>query len=150
MSKTTKLSLVVVTGFVMLAATGCQMVHVQDQAGNPVNWAAVSTGSEGKKASSLPTMTNFLGDAALPKSMSKEREIIQVSKDGYETKTMVRPTEDKVTVKLYKIGSLTKPKAEAKSSGYKRPPSSNVNIAPKPTDNQPMDTRIPPKTTKQP
>ena len=28
--------LIAITGFVMLAATGCQVVHVQDQAGNPI------------------------------------------------------------------------------------------------------------------
>ncbi len=136
MSKTTKLSLIAITGFVMLVATGCQMVTVQDKAGNPINWAAVSTGPEGKKASSLPVMTNFLGDAALPKSMTKEREIIQVSKDGYETKTVHRSSEPKVSITLYKIGSLTKPK----SSGYKRPDSSNVSITPK-TNNKTTTTR---------
>ena len=146
MSNTTKLSLIAITGFIMLVATGCQMVHVQDQAGKPINWAAVSTGPEGKKASSLPVMTNFLGDAALPKSMSKEREIIQVSKDGYETKTVHRSDKEKITVTLYKIGSLTKPK----SSGYKRPASSNVQLNPKPADNKPIDTRIAPKTKTQP
>lgn len=129
MSKTTKLSLIVTVGFVTLAATGCQMVHVQDQAGNPLNWAAVSTGPEGKKASSLPVMTNFLGDAALPNSMTKQREIIQVSKDGYETKTVHRSSESKVTVTLHKIGTLTKPKP--RSGGYKRPAGSSVSITPK-------------------
>jgi len=96
MSKTTKLSLIAITGFAMLISAGCQMVHVEDQAGNPIFMAAVTTGPEGKKASSLPTMTDLLGNAALAKSMTKEREIIQVSKDGYETKTVHRSSEDKV------------------------------------------------------
>ncbi|MCK5114462.1 MAG: hypothetical protein KAR11_06840 [Phycisphaerae bacterium] len=132
MSRTTKLSLIAVVGLMMLVATGCQMVRVQDQHGNPVNWAAVTTGPEGKKASSLPVMTNILGDAALPKSMSDKREILQVSKDGYETKTLPRPTEDQVTVKLEKIGTAAPakkaPAPAAKPSGYKRPASSNVKI----------------------
>ena len=144
MSKTTKLSLVAITGFVMLVSTGCQMVHVQDQTGNPVNWAAVSTGVEGQKTSSLPTMTDLFGNVALAKSMTKEREIIQVSKDGYETVTVPRSLEDKVTIKLQKIGTPTKP-ATAKSGNYTRPKSSNVQI-PAPADNKPIDTRIPPKT----
>ena len=148
MSKTTKLSLIAITGFAMLTATGCQMVHVQDQAGNPINWAAVSTGPEKEKASSLPVMTNFLGDAALPKSMSKEREFIQVSKDGYETISVHRSSEDKITIKLQKIGIRTKPKA--KSGGYQRPASSNVNIPPKPTDNKTTDSKTPTTKKKQP
>ena len=91
MSKTTKLSLIAITGFVLLAATGCQMVHVQDISGNPINWAAVTTSPQGKKTSSLPTMTNFLGDAALPNSMTKERENIQVSWQGkHEQKIRVK------------------------------------------------------------
>ena len=147
MSKTTKLNLIAITGFVLLAATGCQTVHVQDQSGNPINWAAVSTGPEGKKASSLPSMTNFLGDATLPKSMTKGRESIQVSKDGYETRIVHRTSEPKITVKLYKIGTIKKPKPNP--SGYRRPASSNVSITPKPS-NKPIDTRIAPKTKTQP
>ena len=142
MSRTTKLSLIAVVGLMMLVATGCQMVRVQDQNGNPVNWAAVTTGPEGEKASSLPVMTNILGDAALPKSMSDKREIIQVSKDGYETKTFPRPTEDQVTVTLQKIGTaapVKKAPAPAKTSGYKRPESSSVTVPPAkaPTTKQP-------------
>ena len=129
MSKTMKLSLIAITGFVMLFSAGCQIVHVQDQTGNPINWAAVSTGPEGKKASSLPVMTNMLGDAALPKSMTKERESIQVSKDGYETLIVPRSTEPKISVTLDKIGS---PKT-AKPSSYSRPRSSDVRITPKST-----------------
>ena len=146
MSKKTKLSLIAIAGFVMLLSAGCQIVHVEDKSGKPVFWAAVSTGVEGKKASTLPMMTDLLGNAPLAKSMTKDPEFIQVSKDGYETKTVPRTTESKISVTLDKIGSPKK----AESSSYKRPRSSNVSITPKTTDNKTIDSKTTTTDKKQP
>jgi hypothetical protein len=105
---TTMLGLLLVT----LLASGCQMVHVMDQDGDPVFWAKVQvapTASERGENLSMPYHTDFLGNVMLPKGMSETTEYLIVSKEGYQTKTAARGVDNKIEIQLQKQPTANTP-----------------------------------------
>ncbi len=105
-----------VTGFAVIAAAavlflaGCQMVHVTDQQGKPIFWADVSSSTQESGASGIPVKTDALGYATLPMSQEApgSREWLEVSKDGYMPRRIVRPEDGNVEVQLLKAPGSTK------------------------------------------
>jgi len=100
------------TGFLaaaLLLVTGCQIVHVTDQQGNPIFWADVSASTQESGSVGMPVKTDAMGNATL--AMSQEapgtREWLEVSKDGYMTRRIVRPEDGTVEVQLLKAPSAT-------------------------------------------
>jgi hypothetical protein len=93
---------------VVLVAAGCQMVHVQDDKGKPISWAEVSTSTNRSGASNFPVKTDLFGNAMIGISQEEAgtREWLIISKGGYHTKRIIRPTEGAVDVTLLKTSTL--------------------------------------------
>lgn len=103
--------------FMVLVASGCQMVHVMDPNGDPISWAKVQvapSASERGEDLSMPFYTDLLGNAMLPKGMSETSEYFIVSKEGFRTATLSRGVDSKVEIQLAKQPDLAPP---AETSG---------------------------------
>jgi hypothetical protein len=87
-----------------LFVAGCQMVHVTDQQGKPIAWADVTATTQSGGATGLPVKTDLLGIATLPMSQEAPgaREWLEVRKQGYLTRRIVRPEDGSVEVQLLK------------------------------------------------
>jgi hypothetical protein len=85
-----------------LTTVGCQVVHVQDQEGNAIPWAAVSVSQQGQEPG-LPAYTDLMGNAAIPVSSPNQEvpEYLHISKEGYVPRRVLRP-EGKVEIDLRK------------------------------------------------
>ncbi|MBN1942859.1 MAG: carboxypeptidase regulatory-like domain-containing protein [Phycisphaerae bacterium] len=100
-----------------LFAAGCQIVHVTDQNGKAVAWADVSATTQDSGATGIPTKTDLMGLAPLPMSQEAPgtREWLEIRKEGYITRRIVRPEDGKVEVQLIRApGAPKSPDAKAK------------------------------------
>lgn len=90
----------------VLFPVGCQIVHVTDQNGKPVAWADVSAATQ-EGSSGIPVKTDLLGNATLPMSQAAPgtREWLEVRKDGFLTRRIVRPEDNRVEVQLLRAPS---------------------------------------------
>jgi len=89
--KLSLLSLMAVAAIAFIGA-GCQKVTVLDQDAKPVGFAAVQVTQKGAEESALPSYTDFLGNVMLTENLSdpEAKEMIVVSKSGYETRRVMR------------------------------------------------------------
>ncbi len=98
-------SLLILT-FTLLTVAGCQAVHVRDADGKAVSYAQVSSGVQGSKFSSMPAMTDALGNALLPMGMTESKsQWVAVSKEGYLPRRIPRPANGKIVITLQKANS---------------------------------------------
>jgi len=100
-----------------LLVAGCQVVHVTDQQGKPVFWADVSATTQDSGATGIPVKTDAMGNATLPMSQEApgSREWLEIRKEGYLTRRIVRPEDGSVEVQLLKApGSARNQNAETK------------------------------------
>ena len=97
-------SLPVCLSLAVLCVAGCQIVHVKDHHGKPIKWANVSTSTRGSGSSNFPVKTDLLGNATLMISQEQPgtREWLEVSKEGYITRRIIRPDDATVPVILMK------------------------------------------------
>jgi hypothetical protein len=123
MKKTLLVSLFVA----MLVIAGCQVVHVTDESGKAINMARVQVATQ-TGASGTAWRTNMLGDAAIPLSSAQQgtREYLEISKDGYITRRIPRPEDQKVPVQLRKVPSMPSPKDSTPPSVPAAAPKTNA------------------------
>ncbi len=95
---------------IAFVGVGCQKVTVLDQDAKPVAFAAVQVTQKGVEDGTLPQYTDFLGNAILMENLSdpEAKEMIIVSKSGYETRKVMRQKGDmSITVKSTAVPSTT-------------------------------------------
>jgi len=86
-----------------LLVAGCQVVHVTDQQGKAIGWADITATTQDGGATGLPVKTDLLtGNATLPMSQEAPgtREWLEIRKDGYLTRRIIRPDDPNVEVQL--------------------------------------------------
>jgi hypothetical protein len=95
----------------ILLVSGCQVVHVTDQQGKPIDMADVSVTTQEGGATGLSVKTMFGGYATLPMSQAAPgtREWLEIRKDGYAPKRILRPEDGSVEVPMLRApGAKTK------------------------------------------
>jgi hypothetical protein len=87
-----------------LLVAGCQVVHVVDNQGKPVFWADVSAATQEGSATGISVKTDAMGNATLPMSQEAPgtREWLEVRKEGYMTRRILRPEDGRVEVQMMK------------------------------------------------
>ncbi len=100
----------------LFLSLGCQMVHVTDAHGQAIHLARVSATTQSSGTSGMTHYTNAMGDVALPMSQEQPgtREYLEISKDGYLTRRIVRPEDGQVEVQLMKSPSASRSDAQKK------------------------------------
>lgn len=99
--KLSLISLMAVAAIAFIGA-GCQKVTVLDQDAKPVGFASVQVTQSGSEDGSMPSYTDFLGNVMLAENLADPdaKEMIVVSKSGYETRKVMRQKNDmSITIK---------------------------------------------------
>jgi hypothetical protein len=101
----------------LLPVAGCQIVHVTDQDGKAISWANVSATTQTAGTVGFPVKTDMLGNATLPISQEQPgtREYLEISKQGYITRRIIRPEDGRVEVQL-----MRSPRVPAKADAKKK------------------------------
>ena len=91
---------------------GCQTVYVKNQQGESLRWAEVAVTDQKGVVQGTTYKTGMMGEVMIPSASGNDREYLQVSKDGYTPRRMVRPKESSITVPLQKAPGRRDAKTE--------------------------------------
>ena len=115
-----KLSLISLTALAAIAfvGAGCQKVTVLDQDAKPVSFAAVQVTQKGSEEGALPQYTDFMGNVLIMENLAdpEAKEIIVVSKSGYETRRVMRQKNGDMSITVKSIAPSTTSTTSSKAT----------------------------------